>query len=173
MSELPRVVGIFGNRGGGTSAIAGVVHLLGMPYYGKPKTLDDNDLMYAENRQTLIEERNALGDWMFKHPLLTPHIDQIKGFIPQLKCIYVFRDPVATSSHGSSKSPLELITDDWEFQKHMLNDKQGLYISYERAITNREETVNTIAQYLKLPVNDAAVAWLDPALKYRDISDYE
>lgn len=170
---MTNVVGVFGQRGGGTSAIAGVVHLLGYKYYGKPKTLDDNDLLYSDNRRTLIEKRNQSGPWMFKHPFLTNYIDGIKALIPDLMPIYVFRDPVASSVHGGGKTPLELITDDWKFQQQMLGDPDGLYISYERAIMDPHNTVSIIAEHIHKPVNTVAVAWLDPSLKYRDITDYE
>lgn len=170
---MSEVIGVFGQRGGGTSAIAGVVHLLGYPFYGKPKTLDDNDLCYSDDRLALIKERTEKGDWMFKHPFLTQYIPYLKDHIPTLKCIYVFRDPVATSVHGGGKTQLELITDDWKFQEYMLKDPDALYISYERAIMNPQETVATIAEYLEKSVNPRAIDWLDPSLRYRDIKDYE
>lgn len=161
------VIGIFGVRGGGTSAIAGVVKLHGYTMSGHPKTLDDTDL-YID--MSLATRRQ--GDWAFKHPFLTPRIRQLKHLIPGLKCIYVFRDPVASAEHGAGNH-IDMVTEDHDTQSHMLGDKEGLYISYERAITFPEETVKKIAQFIDRPINPKAIKWLDPKLKYRDVSDYE
>lgn len=161
------IVGVFGVRGGGTSAIAGVVHLLGFPFFGEPKTLDDTELY-----KDLNVAKTRTGDWMFKHPFLTSKVHAISKQIPNLKIIYVFRDPVATALHSAGDYKMA-VRDDHALQRTMLTGPEGLYISYERAIRYPEETVEQIAKYLDRPVNSHAILWLsEPEKKYRNISDY-
>lgn len=162
------VVGIFGVRGGGTSAIAGVVKLLGFKMYGEDKTIDDNELLFDID---VIDKRS--GEWAFKHPFLTEKINDLKSRIDDLKCIYVFRDPVASANHGAGKEHYELTAEDHALQTFMLGDKKGLYISYEIAMRYPYDTVRRIAEFINRPFNENAVKWLDPTLKYRSIADYE
>lgn len=166
--EMP-VVGVFGIRGGGTSAIAGVVKLLGYQMWGEPKTLDDKELLADAPNFEILKQRK--GEWAFKHPFLIDYIPQLKAKLP-LKPIYVFRDPVASAQHGAGDK-LKATAEDWANQEKMLGDKDGLYISYEKAITDREYTVAKIADFINKPINPKAVEWLNPKLGYRNISDYE
>lgn len=165
------IVGIFGVQGGGTSAIAGVVKLHGFTMYGEPKTLDDNELLAAApNFFPLIDERGD--DWAFKHPFLTPHIHTLKKHIPDLKPIYIFRDPIASAYRARVKKKF-MMEEDYKAMGDMFNGPDGLYLSYERVIRDREKAVNEIAEYLERPVNPRAIEWLNPDLGYRNIKDYE
>lgn len=166
--ELP-IIGVFGIRGGGTSAIAGVVKLHGYQMWGEPKTLDDVEL-YQNIEDTLAKRPNH--SWAFKHPFLLPKINFFKTAFPHFKPILVFRDPVASSQHGAGDTT-ELIAQDWLDQEYMLGHKDALYISYEKAIQEPELTVARIAEYIGKDVNHKAIEWLDPTLKYRNVSDYE
>lgn len=175
--QMSKVIGVFGNRGGGTSAVAGVVKLLGFKMWGKERTIDDNELYTTFQKNThlidkVLAERNSHGSWAFKHPFLTPHLKTLRTKIPNLKCIYVFRDPVATAEHGSGEYQLRL-KEDIDFMNFMLNDPDGLYLSYERITRHRAKAVHQIAEYLEVDVNPRAIDWLDPRLKYRLIADYE
>lgn len=170
MKEPAIVFGIFGNVGGGTSAVAGVVKLLGIPMEGHPKTLDDNVLYASLPHFRILTERR--GTWAFKHPLLTDHVEEIAKRV-NLKPIYVYRDPVAAAwRHDTKMNTKEMFEEHLRRQQLMMNGPDGLHLSYERIIRNRENAIQMIADYVGKEPNQKAVDWLDPSLGYRRISEY-
>lgn len=170
MQDEPTVFGIFGNIGGGTSAVAGVVKLLGISMDGHPKTLDDNALYSSLPHFRILNDRK--GTWAFKHPLLTDHIEEIAARV-NLKPIYVYRDPVAAAwRHDTKMNTVEMFEEHLRRQQRMMNGPDGLHLSYERIIRDRVNAVQVIADYVGKEPNRKAVDWLDPSLGYRRISEY-
>lgn len=165
------VYGIFGNIGGGTSAVAGVVKILGIPMKGQPKTLDDDLLHFSAPSFHILKERK--GTWAFKHPLLTDYIEELHALIPNMKPIYVYRDPVAAAwRHTTKLNSPSLFEEHLERQRKMMEGPKGLHLSYERIIRDREKAVHQIAEYIDRPFNERAVEWLDPSKGYRRVSEY-
>lgn len=166
------IYGIFGHHTGGTSAVAGILAIHGLKYWGQPKTLDDFELRNALRKQTerdLI--RSRAHNWFFKHPLI---LDNALHLIQRYntKPIYVYRDPVAIWMNSGKTPTREKIVQSAIFFTQMSELPAGLYVSYEKLQTETERVAKEIANYIGKEYNPKCLEWVDNSKKYRDIEDF-
>ena len=168
------IYGVVGQRKGGTSAVAGVLKILGVDMkYRDQGRLDDADLIMATRRgevvvKRLIKERGY--DWGFKHPLL--EYDKVLPLLPRYKLIYVYRDPVAVIQHYKPEASSGQIKKHLEEMEYFTNLPLGLNVSYEKLFDRTEEQVARIAKYVGLPFNEKAVRWVKEGKNYNNIDKY-
>lgn len=166
------IYGVFGHHTGGTSAVAGVVRLHGLQMWGQPRTLDDYELLAVlqqKKEADLFRERGT--DWAFKHPLI---LDDAAHLIERynVKPIYVFRDPAAIWKNSGKTPTKEKIQKSCQFFSQMAELPDGLYVSYEKLITDKLASCTEIAEYLGKPFNPECLEWIAPEKKYHPIGDH-
>lgn len=164
------IYGIFGHHTGGTSAVAGILAIHGLPFYGEPRTLDDTELRHAlmkKRERDLFKERG--NNWFFKHPLILDNcLDLINRF--KVKPIYVFRDPAAIWLNSGKTPTREKIVQSCIFYTQMSEMPEGLYVSYEKLMTDKENQVKRICEYIGKEYNPKSLDWLTQG--YKPIADY-
>lgn len=155
------ITGIVGVERGGTSAVAGVVFHLGIPMHGEDTTLDDNEL-YQNPRAW--EKRT--GDYAWKHTKMWQrgyNLDFTDRFI------FVFRDAVASAMHGYDDLIEEKLWHRFNEYSTFKTDKPHLYVSYEKLLLDKGVTVGRIADFLGVPVTEAALSVVDNTRGYFNI----
>lgn len=163
------IYGIFGHHTGGTSAVAGVLAIHGLQFWGEPRTLDDTELYDADCYDPIFKQRK--GDWFFKHPLmLDSALDLINRH--KVKPIYVYRDPVAIHMNSGKTPTREKIVQSAIYYTQMSELPEGLYVSYEKLQTETERVASDIAEYIGKEYNPEALEWIDNSKKYRKIADF-
>jgi len=170
------IFGVVGQRKGGTSAVAGILEILGVDMKYRDQTrLDDADLRQAMNRSSsivrkLIKERG--NDWGFKHPLVD--IEELLPFLEgkRVKFLYIYRDPVAVIQHFKPTASQQEIKDSLEEMKKIADLPPGLSISYEKLLRDTEKEVMKIALYVEKPFKEEAVLWVTQGGGYRNIHKY-
>lgn len=114
----------------------------------------------------LIQTKNINDVWGWKDPLSFTYFDKIDQFLRNVHCIMIFRDPLAIAQkevqsgfHGDLSKTLEMIIE--RRYRQILNcmryieKKQYplLFISYERALRQKTELIDTLSQFLDVDLS--------------------
>lgn len=169
-----KTVGVFGQTKGGTSALAGVVNILGVPMWGREKTLDDTDMVLDTDRT--IQRRNEQYDiWGFKNPSLTPRVDELVPKLRNPHILFVLRDPVAIEmslQQGRADDNKNFLQRLRQFYTWMPSNPgyPWMPVSYEKLVTSTSEEVRNIADFLGCEFRQSAVDFINPGKGYQDAS---
>lgn len=173
-SEVQKTIVCFGTARGGTSMVAGAIHLLGIPM-GKnlPVNIEDpsfvpeneksQDPKTIENIKKTIAKRNQKYDqWGWKHPNAQQYLKLVHQDIRNPYYISVYRDPIpavirVSSRNNNKNSPPEDLwkIGDKRLQEMRLNTdfllgqkRPALLVSYEKAIQSPVDFINELARFL-------------------------
>jgi hypothetical protein len=213
MSEVKSTaVIVLGVHRGGTSAVGGVIHNLGIPMVGDEENMLGpgvnewhNPKGYFEDREFLrlnervigrnwknpqvVREKETLDDyreaiakrlsmplWGMKDPRNCFTLPIIQELLPQgmdIKVVTVAR-PVPDIAGGLARRLPE--EESWEiavrYEIHRLRQflffkGKKLWVNYNSLIDNTKEEVSRIANFIGVPITDAAVEIVDPTLRHR------
>lgn len=169
------IYGIIGMDRGGTSATAAVVKSLGVTVYGCEHSLDDTELFGAyANRGEIIKSR-AGSEWCWKYPY-NPE-DGVEQIPETDKYILVLRCPAARAMNSKDLNAVtpEKIRESIEWMQKLLpiykTGKPVCYVSYEKLLTQTEEMVETIADFVGKPVTSLAKRVIDHKKGYENVKD--
>jgi len=179
IAEVPdeehKTIVVAGVPRGGTTMVAAAVHALGV--YMGPKTdlqeftFEDQAMHspYPLERLERIGENNSTHDvWGWKDPGAIHPLKEITYALRNPRVILVFRDMLASvqgerrfDAENGIDRPIDGLIDDvvdryatnWDFVKH--TQLPTLLVSYERAIQNREYFLDTLVDFIGVPVSDA------------------
>ena len=163
------VVGCIGVQRGGTTALAGVVKLLGYRMYPTNRALDDHELHKAIEHSEFEKVSKRGDEWAFKHTQIWQWHDRIEKCIPNIRYIFIFRDAVASAQHSNSHPSTDKIFHRYNQYAAFRTDRPALYVSYEKLVLETEETVRTIADFVEKDVTQEAVAFVNKSKGYQDI----
>lgn len=175
------ITGIVGMDRGGTSAVAVVVKALGVHMYGCDHTLDDTEMWGSRaDRSAVLAQRNALVQrnalhhpygWGWKYPF--PWGREDVSWTDRY--IVVYRCPVARAVHGRAYNQLQAARVEDSLQKMkdlMLVPEPKLMVSYEKLLTDTRKVVQSIADFLEVPMNEDAIKVVDHVLGYESTKKY-
>ena len=166
-------VGVMGCAKGGTSLISGIARVLGMPCWGSYKSNDDHYLLNNITKpsfRSVVQRRNAYGEWMFKHPDLWQFKDELDKELTNPRYIYVFRDPVAVCSHRGLSPKIEDLIRCQSMYSGFLQQDDGIFVSFERALKAPQHHVKLIADFIGYPFKQEAVDYFSSS--YNDCRNY-
>lgn len=191
MPNKNKVFTICGLPGGGTSAISNIFYQLGLPMdNGKYVENHNEDI---EIREAIIKDNwnefkklvnirnNKYKNWGWKYPNTWKKLDKIKEIIPDLKIVYVLRDPWACSEtlvrrhikhqRELDKKPIDYLTIKLNTLRMLCKTIKSetnpfIVVSYEKIIRDTENQVKRIADFLELKDPD-----IKSAIKVIGISD--
>lgn len=189
-SEFKTVV-VLGCGRGGTSAIAGSLHCLGVRMMDSPElNSEDREIVQTFQRERfprgpmeiskLIQQRNSQFNlWGWKDPGADAYLESVLCFLRNPHIIFVLRNPldVALSHVASKTGSVEQGMDHaikkyygiWEMAKKI--SCPTLLVGYERTISARKELIGKVVEFLDIsPAKtqvSSAVAFLDPKGGYR------
>jgi len=150
-----------GQMGGGTTALAGVLRILGvfMGQEGINGANEDGEMQRASTDVNEIlrvaEKRNKSHDlWGWKNPIIP--IKVIKKIVPELRnpqVIFIFRNPMNVWQRRQQRKPMPAACDRNKAmaQYYFDNTPHTEMISYESLLTDTEATVNKIADIIGIP----------------------
>lgn len=168
-SEFKTVV-VIGCGRGGTSAVAGSLHCLGIRMMDRPElNSEDRDIAQAFQRSRfpngcrevadLIKKRNEeFNMWGWKDPSVDLYLESVFCFLRNPHFIFVLRNPmdVALSHVASKTGSVEVGMEQaivrygrcWEVIKKL--SCPTLLVGYERAISKRGEFVAQVVKFLDI-----------------------
>lgn len=168
-SEFKTVV-VIGCGRGGTSAIAGSLHCLGVRMMDRPElNSEDRDIVQAFQKSRypascfdvveLIKSRNAeFKMWGWKDPSVDLYLESVFCFLRNPHFLFVLRNPmdVAMSHLASKTGSIEIGMEQaivrygrcWELIKKL--SCPTLLVGYERAIAKRSEFVGQVVKFLDI-----------------------
>jgi hypothetical protein len=192
-----KTVVVVGSGRGGTSAIAGAIHLLGvrMVEGGHELNSEDREIVMsyqrnmheghrkaAEEVSRIIAERNARYDsWGWKDPSADLYLESVITQIRNPHFVMVFRNPLEVAqSHMEKGTPGIEVGIDAALNRYvrywLLLQKfrcPTLMVSYERAMSDPSGFVDEACGFLDLKPRrnerSSAIAFLDPAGGYRGV----
>ena len=164
---------VLGNFRGGTSAVAGILRLLGIPMgkrFDPANNHEDLDFQAkdVETINRLIQERNKEFDvWGWKDPMTIQNIDKLKNLRnPQF--IVVFRDPYA-------KALSEQKYNNWTIEQGLKQAREYnsllidfalthkcFLISYEKLLVYPEQEIKRLADFLGVDFKKEIVNFIQP-----------
>lgn len=157
---------IAGTPRGGTSAVAGVVHRLGINIgENLPVNYEDPDFLpkNISDMASLINNRNSFHKiWGFKSPYAISYINKFKDDFVNPVLIIVERDAVSSMKrlmrHKRKDNPSDVIIAilKRKLQIAVFSKRTGwptLFVSYEKLIRYRESFITEIADYLKVDIS--------------------
>lgn len=186
-----KTVVVLGCGRGGTSAIAGSIHCLGVRMMDRPElNSEDRDMVQAFQRNRfpsgpavlskLIADRNAAFDvWGWKDPAADLYLETVYCFLRNPHFIFVLRNPLDVAlSHVASKTgsveqgmeqAIKRYGSLWEIVKKLACPT--LIVGYERALASRRELVDNIVGFLDIRPTarqvSKATAFLNPKGGYK------
>jgi hypothetical protein len=191
----PKTVVVVGSGRGGTSAIAGSIHLLGIRMMEDEGSLnsEDSEIVRAYQRKRpgghqaaarevarIIEERNAAHDvWGWKDPSADLYLESVINHVRNPHFVFVLRNllDVALSHVATRTGTLEVGFDSalkryaryWDILQKL--HCPTLMVSYERAVLDRNAFVKEVSNFLGIKPSrsqaKSARDFLDPAGGYR------
>lgn len=171
-SKEPKTVIVVGNGRGGTSAIAGAIHLLGVRMVETGSELNSEDFEIVHAYQSfkkhghiecvkrigeLIEDRNSRYKiWGWKDPAADLYLEGVIGLCKNPHFIFVFRNLFDIAmSHVNTKSGTIEVAMDVCLNRYLrywnLLQKFScptLMVSYENSLLERKETIKRIVSFL-------------------------
>lgn len=186
-----KTVVVLGCGRGGTSAVAGSIHCLGVRMMDSPElNSEDAPIVQAfqKNRfpqgpsevAKLIQERNAqFNVWGWKDPSADLYLESVFCFLRNPHFIFVLRNPldVALSHVASNTGSIEQGMEQalkryhnlWEIMKKLACPT--LMVGYERAVSTRSDFVKKVVAFLDISPTkkqmSSAAAFLNPKGGYR------
>lgn len=174
-----RTIAVFGNSRGGTTAVIGVVNLLGVKVFSSRLSLDDAQMRTADPRP-VIEQRNKEVDiWGFKNPGMIREVPMIQDLLRNPLFIFVSRDPIASLAQDKHV---------FECNHKTLHDAQDrserffgaiksckypyIIVSYEKLVREPETIIGQIANFIGKPMNDRAVAFINQEKGYQKMDEF-
>lgn len=167
-----KTVIVIGNGRGGTSAIAGAVHLLGVRMVETGEELNSEDFEIVRCYQNfqkhghiecvkrigeLIENRNSrYSVWGWKDPAADLYLEGVIGLCRNPHFIFIFRNLFDIAmSHVATKSGTIEVAIDVCLNRYLRYWKllqkfscPTLMVSYETALVERKETIKRIISFL-------------------------
>jgi len=189
-SDFKTVV-VIGCGRGGTSAVAGSIHCMGVRMMERPElNSEDRDIVQAFQRRGFsqgcrdvsekIKERNAeFKVWGWKDPSVDLYLESVFCFLRNPHFLFVLRNPMDVAlSHVASKSgSVEVGMEQaitryhrcWEIVKKL--SCPTLLVGYERAISRRRDFVAQVVEFLDISPTkrqiSKAVSFLNPKGGYK------
>lgn len=178
-----RTAVVFGHYRGGTSMVAGLLRVLGVPMGEKLEggNNEDQDFQNASARRVieLIEQRNRGHDvWGWKYPGLFANAAHFYRRLRNPYFVVILRDVLACAQgevwRGALRDPYAALKLKHAQQTQMLGfvdqavrDRLPvLVVSYERSLMNPSRLVDSLARFLGLAptseVRRAAIATIQP-----------
>ncbi len=169
--QVPKTVVVFGAPRGGTTMVAGALIRSGL-YLGDnlPINCEDPAFNIKQLRSKgatvvpsiieTIRQRNDTrdGHWGWKFPRAVVYLDEIFQHLVNPHFVIVYRDPLATASreievNGSVIEPLGRILDlqRRNFAAATKYKVPTLFVSYDRAVIARRDTVYALCDFVGLP----------------------
>lgn len=189
----PKTVVVIGSGRGGTSVVAGVVHLLGVRMFERAEAnSEDADIVQAfqgnmksgflaavREVNKVISERNRRYEvWGWKDPSADLYIESVAHQLRNPHFILVFRNPLDVAiSHVETKTGSLEIGLDSGISRYVrcwgLVQKFGcptLFVSYERAIKDGKAFASEVCSFLDIRPSekqfDSAIKFVNPAGGY-------
>lgn len=179
------LVVVSGIHYGGTSAVAGAVHLLGFPVdQGSNIGNEDSAVMRVKGDRgkfrRLIEERNeVLGDWAFKVPNLS--VDTMKWLdeeFEDVRFVYVTRCPCATSTSKSRRPDVSRryvhtlgLLDNYRWALNSLEGLDVFVCSYERLCRDPAREAGDLAEWLGVEYDERVAEYVSSS-SYRSVTEF-
>lgn len=190
----PKTVVVMGSGRGGTSAVAGAIHLLGIRMFDRPElNSEDSELVRAfqanlrsgfpnasrEVNKVISERNNRHIVWGWKDPSADLYIEAVVHQLRNPHFVLVFRNPldVATSHVDTNTGSLEVGLDA-ALSRYVrcwgLVQKFGcptLFVSYERAVRDGLAFASEFCNFMDIrPTEDqiqSAVSFMNPEGGYK------
>lgn len=195
-SECKTVV-VLGCGRGGTSAVAGSLHCLGVRMMDRPElNSEDREIVQAFQRNKFprgpLEISRLIADnndqhriWGWKDPAADAYLESVFCFLRNPHFIFVLRNPLDVAlSHVASKTgsveqgmeqALKRYNSLWETLKKM--SSPTLLVGYERAISSRRDFVERAVAFLGIKPTakqmSKAASFLNPKGGYKMPEDVE
>lgn len=169
---------VLGTPRGGTSAVAGLIHRMGIAMGDNlPNNYEDPDFRISNREKipNVISERNENhSKWGFKCPNAVTYLPELVDSLVNPVLIVVDRDAVASLKRVMRRrddpamdvliSLLKRKVDNAKFVKS--TSWPTLYVSYEKLINNRQSLIKEVAEFLGVDSDtldlDALVNFLEP-----------
>lgn len=182
-----KTIVVLGTYGSGTSAVAGLLRILGIPMGSKFNAPNHEDLELQRATlsclKSVIDKRNqefSLWGWKDPYFLTSGTINQAISLIRNPHFICVFRGPYSTAIRQSSDTKTDLVQNLKiavnnlnklvEFVENYYSKFPILFISYEKLMLNKEENIRSIANFVGIDLSDTL---LDECLKFISIPGYK
>jgi hypothetical protein len=181
---MAKTVAIIDFAHAGTTMLAGVCEILGIPMVGrnyKPMRWEDLDVITALQNEAafvaLVEQRDALHDlWGFKYPGAWKFQPLLERHLRNPIYLAIFKEPVAVTRRRFGKiTPKKVLNTITQFQKAaegMLATTPGVHmLSYEQAIVTPWVFVRQIVKLTGARPTpgqvDAAIEFIQPSRRPR------
>lgn len=182
----PKTVVIMGAPRGGTSMVAGTVRELGINLGKRLGENHEDPRFLTRERDKLLKvigERNEQNDdWGWKMPHSIDYIDEIEGELRNPHFILVWRNVLATAISQVNRSDTDL-HNALQFsmeRQHTMVEKAAklngpiLFVDYDRAISHKQDFVDTVSSYLNVELTDEirrnCMRFIDPSVGYQQVS---
>lgn len=155
---------------GGTTMLAGICEILGVPMTGDNcKTLkwEDRDVVAAFKDEgvfkTLVEQRNRQHEiWGFKSPGAWLHADLLKRYLEAPVYLAIFKDPVSVTYRRFGIVSMNKLCDTIDQMKRVADGMRisGLAVhmlSYQKAISAPTEFVVRVAALIGIEASDRRI----------------
>ena len=176
---MTRTVAIIACAHHGTTMVAGVCELLGVPMVGKnydPKKWEDTEMVQAQQGEeqfaAIIARRNAEHDvWGFKSPGAWLRAPWMGEYLRNPVYLAIYKDPVSVAfrrfkSISASKVENTIRQMEWSIRGMRERGFPAHCLSYQRAIVAPAEFVQQVAGLIGIAVDEGsyaqAVAYIQP-----------
>lgn len=172
----------------GTSAVTGVLKILGIQLWGNEKFLDDVEFYDAafieKDLNSLIKKRNLqFSIWAVKNPSLKNLLELAKTKLRNPYFIYIYRNPENVVKHTWNRKGRKINNKFWKrvtwvkkIQQKITSGLSGvspvLLLTYEELIANPDKEVKRIADFIGKDIKSEAVKFIDASKGYQDVSKF-
>jgi hypothetical protein len=192
LETTPRTILVLGPARSGTSVIAGVLHFLGV-YMGKtagPPVYEDTHLARAFEERRTAASKAIIADydrrhpiWGYKRPALLEIVETVQHkfrnpiFIVSFKDVFSIANRNKISAKASILPCMNKAIAEYRMISNFIEMRQpySLLVSYEKALSQRQDFVRTVADFCCISPTDeqvqAAIDFVTPNPKeYLELS---
>lgn len=182
-SQMQTII-VTGLDRGGTSAVAGLLRIIGIDMGENIDVLTHEDnwasKYFTDEGEDLIKKRNKKNIWGFKLPNMINELDKLERFRSPL-VILVTRDPLASASFKEDKLERESFLDEIkkrtlrlaEMFEKVVKKERYLLVSYEKLIIDKEKQIRKILDFIHFDINEETMEvckdFLEPSKGYYPI----